>query len=279
MPDVEFLEKFPLYTKFKSHQATKALNDIAKVNINMSCEKCKEIRTFNMVNDYSQNIPTFRISYFTMGFSSPTGADEKEARSILFLEYLCASCKNFFRYFVIRRNENMGFFQKIGQYPPREITIEKELNDILSDLVVLYKKGLMNESFNHGIGAFAYYRRIIEDIINNLLEIIPDLMNGEEKEVFLKALEKIKTTKQTDKKIALVKDLLPPILMPEGFNPLKTLYDILSEGIHGKSDEECLEKAILIRETLNFIVKKTLQSKKEQIEFTEKMKSLLKKTS
>ena len=197
----------------------------------------------------------------------------------MFLEYLCASCKSFFRYFLIRRDVDKSYFQKIGQYPPREITIEKDLNEILGEYDILYKKGLMNESFSHGIGAFAYYRRIIEEIINDLLEIIPDLMNGKEREEYIKALEEMKKTKQTDKKIALVKDLLPPILMPDGYNPLKTLYEILSEGIHGKSDEECLENAILIREILNFIVKKTLQSRKEQIEFTEKMKSLLKKRS
>jgi len=147
MPDVEFLEKYPLYRKFKSYHAAKILRNMPKVNINMFCEECKEIRTFNMVNEYYDNILKFRIAYGPIGYSSITGANEKEANSILFLEYLCASCKKFFRYFLIRRDENKNYFQKIGQYPPREISIEKDLNEMLGEYAVLYKKGLMNESY------------------------------------------------------------------------------------------------------------------------------------
>ncbi len=75
-----------------------------------------------------------------------------------------------------------------------------------------YKKGKTCESHSYGIGAFAYYRRIIEDIIGELLEVIQDLMVGEELEKYREALERVRKTKNITDKISIVKDLLPPIL-------------------------------------------------------------------
>ena len=66
-------------------------------------------------------------------------------------------------------------------------------------------------------------------IIGNLLNSISELMTGEEKKRYEVALEKVKNTKQTNEKIKLVKDLLPSILIPEGFNPLKTIFNMLSD--------------------------------------------------
>lgn len=48
-----------------------------------------------------------------------------------------------------------------------------------------YKKGRILENFTNGIGAYAYYRRIIEGIIDDLLDRIPKLMTGEQKKELL----------------------------------------------------------------------------------------------
>ncbi len=140
-----------------------------------------------------------------------------------------------------------------------------------------YKKGKTCESQSYGIGAFAYYRRIVEEIIETLLQLIPDLMNGEELENYKEALEHVKKAKNTQDKIALVKDLLPQILMPEQYNPLKTIHENLSEGIHGKTDEECLNNAQLIRKSLIFTVNTILNQRKDQQKYSESMKKILNK--
>lgn len=63
----------------------------------------------------------------------------------------------------------------------------------------------------------------------------------------------------------------------DGLNPLGALYEILSEGIHNKSDNECIDIAKEINLILVHLIKQTLISKKEKKEFTEGMKKLLDK--
>ncbi len=79
-------------------------------------------------------------------------------------------------------------------------------------------------------------------------------MNEEQKEEFKAGLAKEKETKIAEKKIKFVKDLLPPILITEGLYPLQILHEELSTGIQGKTDDECLFSAEILRETMsNFI--------------------------
>jgi hypothetical protein len=68
-----------------------------------------------------------------------------------------------------------------------------------------FRKGLICESQGYGVGAFAYYRRITEEIIDELLASIADLIEVDNKEQYLEALEKTKQTRVTQEKI----DLLP----------------------------------------------------------------------
>jgi aminoglycoside/choline kinase family phosphotransferase len=37
--------------------------------------------------------------------------------------------------------------------------------------------------------------------------------------------------------------MIPSVLLIDGHNPLAILHDLLSEGIHGLSDQDCLERA------------------------------------
>ena len=38
----------------------------------------------------------------------------------------------------------------------------------------LYKKALINSNFSYGIGALAYFRRVVENKVNDLLDLIAD---------------------------------------------------------------------------------------------------------
>jgi hypothetical protein len=138
-----------------------------------------------------------------------------------------------------------------------------------------YEKGLISESQSYGIGAYAYYRRIIDEIIDELLDNIAELMADEERERYLEALEKTKKTTVTQDKISLVKDLLPSILRPEGMNPLSILHKVLSEGLHQESDERCIELAMEVREVLVFLVNQIATTKTAGTRFTEGMRKLL----
>jgi len=166
---------------------------------------------------------------------------------------------------------------KIGQFPPWEIESNTQIEKMLGDRASYWKKGLTCESQSYGIGAFGYYRRIVEEIIGELLDDIAGLMTGEELARYQAALEQTKKTIVAQEKINLVKDLLPSVLRPEELNPLATLHSALSEGLHAKSDEECLEQAETIRQILTFLIEQVELNKAAKKQFTSGMRKLLDK--
>ena len=193
------------------------------------------------------------------------------------MNYICALCEKFNRTFSLRIGEKKQYLEKVGQYPPWDISIKKKLRKILGEYFDYYKKGLICESQGSGIGANIYYRRIVEEIIGELLEDIKEFHVGEDRDKYEKVLEETRKSKKAQDKINLVKDLIPPILMVGSQNPLKVLYNILSGGIHGKTDEECLEDAQIIRETFIFLINSILQRQKDKQKYDDNIKKLLEK--
>jgi predicted house-cleaning noncanonical NTP pyrophosphatase (MazG superfamily) len=187
--------------------------------------------------------------------------------------YLCAACKQYEHFFSLHFADD--YVMKAGQYPPWEITPDKNLSELLGEHQDYYKKGLVCESQGYGIGAYAYYRRIVEEIIDSLLDSIVDLIPEGEKQRYVEALERTKKATIAQKKIDLVKDLLPEILRPNGMNPLNILHSTLSEGLHDKTDEECLEIVGSVREILVFLVNRILQTRQTSKKFTISMQKLL----
>jgi hypothetical protein len=178
------------------------------------------------------------------------------------------------------KDKEGDYVMKVGQAPPWDITPDKALEKMLGTRSDYYRKALICESQSYGIGAFAYYRRIVEEIIDNLLAEITDLVeNDEQKETYQLALEQTKKTKIAQDKIALVKELLPDSLSPGGMNPLSVLHEVLSEGLHGQTDNRCMELSSDVRGALEFLVNQTATTKTAKVTFTESMKRLLERHS
>jgi len=263
MPNKEFLETYPLYRKFRCEVPT-GLLDVPVPTINLYCRICKSEQTYQMVYDYRYGDP--RIG----SYLSSEG-------KILRIAYKCAGCQKYEYIFLLRFDENLQYMEKVGQYPPWSIKIEKSLAEIFGKYEETYKKGLINESQGYGIGAFAYYRRIIEEIIDELLDSIPEIMGETEKAAYMDALQKAKQEKDATSKIDLIIDLVPDVLKPQGFNPFKVIHDQLSQGIHVDTDEECLEKAAALRDALIFLINQIVRNRNAKREFTASMKKLLDK--
>lgn len=265
MPDKEFLEKDPLYSKLDI-DPVETYEMIPKPAVHMFCESCESDQTFQMVSGYNWNGPD--------RFPVPEDVDTFEALCV----YECAACgchRSFLLHFDIQEQS----VTKAGQYPPWSIDISKDLTPVLGKYEKVYKKGLICESQGYGIGAYAYYRRIIEDIIDKLLDMIPDLLSGNDREMYLHALEQTKQEINASDKIALVKDLLPISLRPGGINPLNALYQALSEGLHAETDEDCMALAEDIRLVLIYLVEQVAIARESSKNFTEGMKKLLEKKS
>lgn len=263
MPFRELLEDYPLYRKYPKCPWV-FLNLVEKPSIHMACPTCKSDQTFIMSNEYYEGYPN--INTALRGLS---------VRAI----YLCVGCKQFSRYFLIRFAEDGQSVMKVGQEPPWAIAVDKNLERMLGGHVGTYRKGLICESQGYGIGAFSYYRRIVEEIIDELLDEIAQLIPPNERDRYSAALVTAKATRVAQDKIGLVKHLLPDSLKPEGLNPLSVLHDSLSQGLHGQSDERCVELAATTREVLVFLVREVLDHKAAAKSFSESIRKLLDKRS
>ena len=94
-----------------------------------------------------------------------------------------------------------------------------------------------------GIGAYAYYRRIVENTKFELIDSILKVARGTNAaSTQIELLERAQSERQFSKAIDLLRDVsaIPPILLINGQNPLTLIHDLLSEGIHGLTDQECL---------------------------------------
>ncbi len=262
MPNRKFLEEYPLYRKFRL-KLPELLNELPQISINMRCENEGSNETFTMPRGYLH--PNLESQQPCVGATRE-------------VEYFCQSCGEYVRYFMLEfgKDSEGDYVMKVGQAPPWDIDPDVAVEKMLGARSDYYRRALVCESQSYGIGAFAYYRRIVEEIIDELLLGITDLVeNDEQKEKYQQALEQTKKTKIAQDKIALVKELLPDSLRPGGMNPLSLLHEVLSEGLHGQTDNRCMELSSDVRGVLEFLVNQTATTKVAKVTFTESMKRLL----
>ncbi len=267
MPNKVLLESLPLY---KSIQIVLPVfrDNWPRPSIVAPCDRCKSPQTYTMITDYLQydqanDQPVYR------------GTESNCIKVV----YQCAGCHEARRYFLLLvsqesprptprgtgisvppEEQTQAWVQKVGQFPPYDIAPDPQLEKRLGkDRVAVFKKALVCESHSYGTGAFAYYRRIIEQVIDELLTDIASIVPAGDQGAYAEALARARESHRAVDKIEQVKDVLPASLQPSGTNPLLILHGSLSEGIHARSDEECLDSAVAIRGALTFLVSQVRQ--------------------
>jgi hypothetical protein len=145
---------------------------------------------------------------------------------------------------------------KIGQYPAQSIVVPKELQKNLGpEGIALYQKALIIRNQGYGLGAVTYIRRVVEDKTNELIEVAAKL--AESLHVDAKIVEQTRAaaTERTtyDKKLKIAATVLPDALLINGINPLAELYNLVSEGVHGLSEEDCVAVADETTKVFQFI--------------------------
>ena len=198
-------------------------------------------------------------------------------------KYTCRNCGSNSQNYWFRwtKGESLtSMFMKVGQFPALSIEPQKELANALGkEDAELYKKSLINANFSFGLGALAYFRRVIENKVSMLLDLIAEaakLANFEPEE--LARIDEIKNSHHLDVKIEYASKILPPNLRPGGHNPLNKLYAIASTGIHGKSDQECLDDFNSARFEFEYLFKNLTISNEEAKAYLERVSSSPKKS-
>lgn len=163
-------------------------------------------------------------------------------------EYKCRNCREksvtYFYYWGKAVSPADAFlFFKIGQWPALEERIPRELKKNLDRASQnSYYKALRCRNQNLGLGSLSYLRRVVEDKINAILDMIAE----ESKQVgfaaeHLAKLQDIKAKGLFKDKIEFASVILPPSLWPGGHNPIDALHDLASDGTHHFSEEECVQ--------------------------------------
>ena len=137
--------------------------------------------------------------------------------------YTCNNCGISKQYYLFIWQEKTGFnsFTKVGQYPALSIEPSPEIEKAFSkEDAALYKKGLIEFQFGHGIGAVAYFRRVLENKINDLLDLIAETVRNEggassKVERTIKKIEAVKKSRRVAARIKLASKVLPARLRPE----------------------------------------------------------------
>jgi len=166
--------------------------------------------------------------------------------------YCCSNClvsSKVFIFKMIRDEANglAGECTKIYQEPPFGQPIPKRLFDIIGesnrDHFLQARRAIAR---GLGIGAYAYYRRIVEntkfDLISSVLKIAEATTATPDQ---IQLLKRAQVETQFSKAFEILRDVsaIPAVLLIDGHNPLTLLHDLLSEGIHNLEDSECLERA------------------------------------
>ena len=177
------------------------------------------------------------------------------------IDVRCKRTDSIFRYYVLW-NPKKQIIIKIGQYPSIadfHISEIKQYKKLLStDKLKEFTRAIGLAANGVGIGSFVYLRRIFESLIEDAYTMCKNDGTVDE--------ENYKKSRM-DQKIGLLSTHLPDFLVEN-----KSMYSILSKGIHELDEETCLIHFDSLRVGIEIILDEKLDElkKKEKIELAKK---------
>lgn len=234
----EFFIEVPLYRRYKIDD--KDIHKIIEIifytgTIDIYCSQCKDTSTFKSLVEQTQEYRNYVNSISSPGSLTPFHSDPSLFETIINKRYyrVCFKCTrecgHLINFYIEVDKDN---FVKVGQYPSQydfKKSSIKQYNKILSELRLReFNIAESLASSGIGIGSFVYLRRIFESLIEEA-RINAKYENKEwNDEAFF--------TCRMDQKIDLLKEFLPSFLVEN-----RTIYSILSKGVHQLEEEECLD--------------------------------------
>lgn len=200
-----------------------------------------------------------------------------------FFVYKCKNCEKNWKSFAIALNPTKDGnckAYKLGEMPPFGPHVPARVIKLIGPDKDFFLMGRRAESQGMGIGAFSYYRRVVENQKNRILD---EVINVGEKTGFaseyIDILRQAKDEIQFLKAMDIVKEAIPQFLLIDGHNPLTLLHSALSEDLHAKTDKECLELAKSIRIVLTELAIRSAEVLKETTELKSAVSRLFKRKS
>lgn len=206
--------------------------------------------------------------------------------SFEYISYVCSNCRQTEKTFslAVKKQEGEGngdgSCYKFGELPLYGPPTPSKLIKLIGPDRDIFLKGRRCENQGLGIGAFVYYRRVVENQKNRILDEIIKLSEKISAPAeSISALKEAKVETQFSKALSSVKDALPQALLINGHNPLTLLHSALSEGLHNQTDEYCLEIASSVRVILGELSERLGQALKDEAELNHALSRLLQENS
>ena len=264
----DFLENIPPSTTTKISVLAKSSNHSYKLltpEIQLHCpdETCNGTRFFRCTNRND----TFLLN---------------NTYNFIYLSYICSNCRKTIKTFSIAAKKdttsNSGECYKFGEIPLYGPPTPSRLIKLIGPDREMFLKGRRCENQGLGIGAFVYYRRVVENQKNRILdEIIKVSTKLNTDEEIINKLREAKKETQFSKALSSVKEAVPQTLLINGHNPLTLLHSALSNGLHDQTDEHCLEIASSIRVVLGELSERLSQALKDEAELNSALSKLINK--
>ena len=196
----EFLEKVPLYVWQQFGKPNINRRSLWIREIDAFCETCGQLRPFQAENEpynrFEDVMPPLR--------GGGIGATDRSLKTgTSYFKFTCVSCKKETREFHVEQivdGETIRF-QKYGERPRKRLARDPVLQRFLKDDLDNYEKAVVCLSSGYGIAAFAYFRRVVENNINRLLELVQEEANssGADPKVVAALAELQKNSSMTEK--------------------------------------------------------------------------------
>jgi hypothetical protein len=252
----EVLESWPLYRELR-YTEIEPYSQIPQV-ILLNCWNCRKEQWWDA--EYS-------MGNYKSGFGT--------------MKYTCRNCRRTETRFAFywAAEEKSSVFFKYGQYPPQSNEPPAELAPHLDSVDLdFYRKALTSRSFSYGLGALAYLRRVIENQMNDMLDLLAEAARqaGYAQEL-LEDLEKVKGSRRFADKVDYAAHIIPLTLRPGGQNPIDRLHDVASEGLHSRSEEDCIEIFDRSKFVFEYVFRQLKVQRAEAEMFQEGLNRLLQK--
>lgn len=201
--------------------------------------------------------------------------------SHFYITYRCSNCQRTAKVYslaatVHKIGEPQGQCYKFGEYPPYGPPVSPRLIKLIGPDRDEFLKGRRCENQGLGIGAFTYYRRVVENQKNRILEEIVKVSEkiGVPQDKIKKLHEAIREI-QFKRALEMAKDVMPESLLIYGQSPILLLHRALSRGVHELSDEKCLELARDVRVVLAELSERLSSVSKDETELKKAVSALL----
>ncbi|MYH69796.1 MAG: hypothetical protein F4147_06775 [Gammaproteobacteria bacterium] len=233
-----------------------------EIQLHCDHERCNGVRFFRCISDNKKELNSEDYRFF-------------------YVTYLCSNCQRVRKTFSLAAeldtdNQLQGRCYKFGELPTYGPPVSPKLINLIGPDRDEFLKGRRCENQGLGVGAFIYYRRVVENQKNRILgEIIKVSKKIGATEDTINKLETAIKETQFSKALNIAQDAMPESLLINGHSPILLLHSALSKGVHELTDEQCLEFAGSIRVVLGELSDRLAQALKDEAEVMKALSTLM----